>query len=169
MASIKPRIMTINGGSSSIKFAPFEANESPQRVLGGTIERIGKPRATLETKGLDAADHASHAVNVPDHAAADDVLMDWIQQRLGCDVMAAVGHRVVRGGPNYSSPQVITEALIEDDAQVQSVLSTMQRQSISVRDELCGRAGRMVNQPRDLPKIMWFEVRKGSVAGRLPR
>ena len=114
MAATKPRILTINGGSSSIKFALFEAGDVPQRILGGAIERIGQPQATLKTKGLDPADHASQVVNAPDHAAAVDVLMDWIQQRLGGDVMAAVGHRVVQGGPKYSAPQLITDALIED-------------------------------------------------------
>ncbi len=36
-----PRILTINGGSSSIKFALFEAGDSLRRILEGTIERIG--------------------------------------------------------------------------------------------------------------------------------
>ncbi len=114
MASTKPRILTINGGSSSIKFALFEAADVPQRILGGAIERIGQTQATLEMKGLAPADTISRSVDAPDHAKAVDVLMDWIQKRLGRDVMAAVGHRVVQGGPNYSAPQLITDALIED-------------------------------------------------------
>jgi acetate kinase len=114
MAPTKPRILTLNGGSSSIKFALFETSELPQRILGGSIERIGQPHATLKTKGPDSVDHTSQAVNAPDHAAAVDVLMDWIQQCLGGDVMSAVGHRVVQGGPTYSAPQLITDALIED-------------------------------------------------------
>jgi acetate kinase len=114
MTSTKPRILTLNGGSSSIKFALFEASEVLQRILSGAIARIGQPQAMLETKGPDAADHASQVVNAPDHAAAVDVLMDWIQQCLGGDIMAAVGHRIVQGGPTYSAPQLITDALIED-------------------------------------------------------
>ncbi|MEO8779082.1 MAG: acetate/propionate family kinase [Rhodanobacter sp.] len=114
MASTKPLILTLNGGSSSIKFALFEASDVPQRILGGAIERMGQPQATLETKGPHAADHVSRQVNAPDHTAAVKVLMDAIQQRLGADFIAAVGHRVVQGGPNYSAPQLITDALIED-------------------------------------------------------
>ena len=48
-----PRILTINGGSSSIKFALFEAGDSLRRVLEGEIERIGLPEATLRVKGLN--------------------------------------------------------------------------------------------------------------------
>jgi acetate kinase len=114
MASTKPRILTINGGSSSIKFALFELGDVPQRILGGAIERIGKPQATLNTNGVDSAELASRLVKAPNHTAAVDVLMDEIQQRLSGEVMAAVGHRVVQGGPKYSAPQLITDALIED-------------------------------------------------------
>jgi hypothetical protein len=42
-----PRILTINGGSSSIKFALFEAGDSLRRILEGGIERIGLPEATF--------------------------------------------------------------------------------------------------------------------------
>jgi len=46
-----PRILTINGGSSSIKFALFETGgESLRRILG-RIDRIGQPGATLRVKG----------------------------------------------------------------------------------------------------------------------
>ena len=41
MKPANPRILTINGGSSSIKFAVFESSDSLLRVLEGRIERIG--------------------------------------------------------------------------------------------------------------------------------
>jgi len=43
-----PHILTINGGSSSIKFALFEAGNSLRRILEGGMERIGLPEATLQ-------------------------------------------------------------------------------------------------------------------------
>jgi acetate kinase len=43
-----PRILTINGGSSSIKFALFDAGDSLQRILEGEIERIRRPAATFD-------------------------------------------------------------------------------------------------------------------------
>ena len=47
MKPANPRILTINGGSSSIKFALFEAGDSLRRILEGGIERIGLPRGHL--------------------------------------------------------------------------------------------------------------------------
>ena len=70
MKPANPRILTINGGSSSIKFALFEAGDSLRRILEGGIERIGLPEATLRVKGLNQADNFSRPVTAPDHTAA---------------------------------------------------------------------------------------------------
>ena len=109
-----PRILTINGGSSSIKFALFEAGDSLRRMLEGGIERIGLPEATLRVKGLNQADNFSRLVMAPDHKVAVCALMDWIEERSGRDGLTAVGHRVVHGGPKYSKPQRITAEMVED-------------------------------------------------------
>jgi len=109
-----PRILTINGGSSSIKFALFEADGSLRRVLEGAIERIGLPEVSLRVKGLSPADNFSRPVAAPDHTVAVGILMDWIEKRGGGDALTAVGHRVVHGGPKYSQPQRITAELVEE-------------------------------------------------------
>ncbi len=109
-----PRILTINGGSSSIKFAVFEAGGSLTRILEGGIDRIGSPGATLRVKGPDQADNFSRLVAAPDHPAAVGVLTDWIEEWLGGTPLAAVGHRVVHGGPKYWNPQLVTKEMIGD-------------------------------------------------------
>jgi acetate kinase len=108
------RILTINGGSSSIKFALFKAGNPLERVLSGQIERIGKANATLRVKGKDRADNFSKIITGPDHAAAVNVLMDWIDIRLGKDPLTAAGHRVVHGGPKYFEAQRITVGMIDE-------------------------------------------------------
>jgi acetate kinase len=114
MKSANPRILTINGGSSSIKFALLEAGDTLRRILAGEIERIGLPDAALRVKGLNPADNLSRLVAAPDHKVAVGVLMDWIEQRSGRDTLTAVGHRVVHGGPNYSEPQLITAEMVAE-------------------------------------------------------
>jgi acetate kinase len=108
------RILTINGGSSSIKFALFEAGESLRRILGGELERIGTPQATLRVKDSNLADNFSRPVTAADHTAAVGALMEWIEERCGRDGLAAVGHRVVHGGPTYREPQQVTAEMIEE-------------------------------------------------------
>ena len=53
MKPANPRILTINGGSSSIKFALFKAGDSLRRILEGGIERIGLPEAALAGERRD--------------------------------------------------------------------------------------------------------------------
>jgi acetate kinase len=120
MKPAHPRILTINGGSSSIKFALFEAGDSLRRILEGSIERIGLTEATLRVKGLNPADNLSRPVAAPDHTVAVGALMDWIEERLGRATLTAVGHRVVHGGPKYSDPQLITKEMVEELHQLTS-------------------------------------------------
>jgi acetate kinase len=114
MKPANPRILTINGGSSSIKFALFEVGDSRRRVLEGELERIGLPEATLRVKGVDPEADFSRPVAAPDHTVAVGILMDWIEERSGRDPLSAVGHRVVHGGPKYSEPQQVTAEMIEE-------------------------------------------------------
>jgi acetate kinase len=114
MKPAKPRILTINGGSSSIKFALFQVDPSLRRVLEGRIERIGLPEAAFLVKGLNQADNFSRFVTAPDHTVAVAALMDWIEERSGRDALTAVGHRVVHGGSKYSKPQRITAEMVEE-------------------------------------------------------
>ena len=114
MEPANARILTINGGSSSIKFALFEAGDSLQRILEGEIERIGLPETTLRVKGVNPADNFSRLVTAPDHTMAVGALMAWIEERSGRDALTAVGHRVVHGGPKYSKPQQITAKMVEE-------------------------------------------------------
>lgn len=54
MKTAKPRILIINSGSSSIKFALFEAGDSLQRILAGQIERIGNMSAKQFNKMVNS-------------------------------------------------------------------------------------------------------------------
>ena len=106
------RILTINGGSSSIKFALFETNGGLQRILEGRIAGIGFPQSCFTVKSLNGGDNFSRELTAPDHMAAANLLMDWIQERIQRDALTAVGHRIVHGGPHYWEPQRITPEMI---------------------------------------------------------
>jgi acetate kinase len=106
-------ILTVNGGSSSIKFALFEAEGGLRRILGGQIEGIGLSEGTFSVRAANNADSFSRRLALPDHATAVNSLMDWIQAKSARGEVVAVGHRVVHGGPNYSEPQRITPEMID--------------------------------------------------------
>jgi acetate kinase len=114
MEQADPRILTINGGSSSIKFALFGAGDSLSRIFEGAIDRIGLPEATFRVKGEGRTNNFSRMVTTPDHTAAVGVLMDWLEGCSGRDGLVAVGHRVVYGGPKYYKPQRITAEMVQE-------------------------------------------------------
>jgi acetate kinase len=87
-------ILTLNGGSSSIKFS---VDESDREIMSGQIERVGQPGTVISSKGL-GGDVKDQPVDAGDHAAAGNHLLDFVADRLGTRTIAAVGHRVVHGG-----------------------------------------------------------------------
>jgi acetate kinase len=113
-------VLAINGGSSSIKFALFGASEPMGRILSGKLEGVGQPAGVFTAKGADKADDVSKSVAIPDHAAAVDLLVDWLQERIEPGALVAVGHRVVHGGPKYWEPQQVTPEMIAELRQLSS-------------------------------------------------
>lgn len=113
MKQTKPIVLTINGGSSSIKFAVYAMSDAPQRQLHGKVDRIGLPGTTLTFDDASGNQHASRVVGDFDHHAAANFLIDWLDQHIGLLSVAAVGHRIVNGGADYDAPQRVTPTLLD--------------------------------------------------------
>jgi acetate kinase len=114
MKPANSHILTINGGSSSIKFALYEAGHPLQKILEGTVEQIGLPGAVFRVNSVNKDDSFSKSITAPDHTVAVGMLMDWIEKRGGRETLAAVGHRVVHGGPKFSKAQLITSEMVRE-------------------------------------------------------
>ena len=109
-------ILVVNAGSSSIKFQLFSVGERDQlqRLLKGQIEGIGvHPRLFAKgVKGETLIDQTWPGVDVPDVPAALAKVVEFLRAQIG-SLPIAVGHRVVHGGPDYSEPILIDDAVIE--------------------------------------------------------
>ena len=122
MSSDRPRsenyepyrsLLTINGGSSSLKFAVFSSGPALRRKLSGRIERIGTPQAALEVSDARGRPVASLEIAAGDHAHAAERLADWLDTQADILPIAAVGHRIVHGGLKLTEHQRVTEAVLE--------------------------------------------------------
>jgi acetate kinase len=107
-----PCILAVNAGSSSIRFAIYEATDTLPARLDGKIDRIGSSSASL------TANEPGHApVHLPfngaDHGAAAAFLLDWLEAQPVFTSVDAVGHRVVYG-MRHSEPETITPQLLEE-------------------------------------------------------
>jgi acetate kinase len=110
-------IVSLNSGSSSIKFALYTLNapDRPDLSAGGKIEGIGiAPRLTARTvEGEPLVDSS-----LPDGGAAlthSDLLkdlFDWAASHLDGHEVIAIGHRVVHGGTEFAEPRLVDDALL---------------------------------------------------------
>ncbi|PWS35703.1 acetate kinase [Falsiroseomonas bella] len=101
-------VLVLNAGSSSLKFAVFETAEGRLAPLGaGQVEGIGAtPRfVAKDAAGRPVAAPSWDAGGAPaNHAAALDAIIAWLEPALQGRPVAAIGHRVVHGGPEHAAP-----------------------------------------------------------------
>ncbi len=107
-------ILTINGGSSTVKFAAFTASSSPRRILTGQVDGIGRADTTLAATDTSRGEAYRFAIHATDHRQAAHALIDWIAKWAGARQFQAFGHRIVHGGVRLDKHQVATSDLVEE-------------------------------------------------------
>jgi acetate kinase len=106
-------ILTLNAGSSSLKFALFDiANAAVHLSVKGEAEKLdATPHFIAEdADGESVADESWLG------ASFDMVIgkiLDWATSHLGRDRLAAVGHRMVHGGPDHAAPERVTPDVLK--------------------------------------------------------
>jgi acetate kinase len=106
-------ILTINGGSSSIKFSLYRLEEPLQQVFNGQIENIGSDNAKLIFNNLLTNQNAKMAINAATHSEAADNLIDWLERQEDFDCIKAIGHRIVHG-MTHTEPEIISPPLLKE-------------------------------------------------------
>ncbi len=111
-------ILTLNAGSSSIKFALYRQASALQRVLRGQVDRIGCADAAIEVQISDPAAGMGplpprHAIGRGNFDTAATALLKWLEAQPAFGSIAGVGHRVVHG-MQHSEPQAADEALLAE-------------------------------------------------------
>jgi acetate kinase len=106
-------ILTVNAGSSSLKLAVFTAARPVRRLLSGAVTRIGLPGATLAI-ATGSQPPAVHGLDVADHSSALDAMLPQLEPYGGLARVAAVGHRIVHGGPLYDRARLMTPEVVAE-------------------------------------------------------
>jgi acetate kinase len=107
-------ILTINAGSSSIKFSIQRVDEYNNISLAfkGQIEGIGSfPRLVVKDNNQVVKDEKF--TTTLNHHQSLTILLDWIDHHLDSELIG-VGHRVVHGGPDRSEPCIITDEILTE-------------------------------------------------------
>ncbi|MDT7837103.1 acetate/propionate family kinase [Aquabacterium sp. OR-4] len=116
-------LLTLNSGSSSLKFALFDALDESglphadglQLLLSGQIDGLGgavRFQARSADGTLDAHEQWPAASAPADAGAALRWLIDWLRRQVPGRAVVAVGHRVVHGGLHHAEPVLLTDAVV---------------------------------------------------------
>jgi acetate kinase len=125
-------MLTVNAGSSSVKFAVFERRADPVQVLHGKIDGIGGA-VKFEAKDADGKKVGGHEWGDGNKASHDQVfahLLQWVQEHLGGDRLVGAGHRVVHGGRKLDRPKIIDAAVLAEIEALVSLAPLHQPQSL---------------------------------------
>ncbi|HUW80752.1 MAG TPA: acetate kinase, partial [Acidocella sp.] len=108
-------ILTLNAGSSSIKFALFEASEHLARMASGEVENIGAaPHLRIHAGTGLALERSWPQGAALSHEELLGAVLHWVEDHLGPARLIAAGHRIVHGGEAFIDPVRLDRATLED-------------------------------------------------------
>lgn len=113
MRPVQSFVLTINGGSSSIKFALYQAGGPLKRKLYGTVDRIGLGGTNLTFQNLDGKPSGRRKLSAANHQSAANFLIDWLEVQPDFGLIKAIGHRVVHG-MKHTEPELVTRELLKE-------------------------------------------------------
>jgi acetate kinase len=111
-----PVALTLNAGSSSLKFGLFAIESTPVQMAVGLIESIGKtPRLKASFgPGMSPLARDLTPAEAADHRSALATALSVLRGHFPDARASAVGHRVVHGGPSYDRPMVLTPEVMAE-------------------------------------------------------
>ncbi|MEM1282167.1 MAG: acetate/propionate family kinase [Chlamydiota bacterium] len=114
MVSESDYILTINTGSSSIKFAIYQLSESEELYLRGMLNDIGSRESlfTVEDRSGKAIEQKQMVVS--DHKQAFSIITEWLKNSCTNISIEVIGHRVVHGGEFYREPVLVDSSILKD-------------------------------------------------------
>src|SRR5437667_773724 len=126
-------IAVINAGSSSVKFALYDAAKDERSLFRGQVEGIGvAPRLKVAgDDGFIVEQRDFGAALGFDHGAAMREIIATGRALLRREPVAAFGHRVVHGGVKYDAPVRVNEAVLNDLAALEPLAALHQPHNLA--------------------------------------
>ena len=106
-------ILSINGGSSSIKFSLYKIREPLEQLFNGEIENIGTKKAKLHFNNTVDQQKNNIDFEASNHEQAANNLIDWLEKQKHFDSVKAIGHRIVHG-MKHTKPELISDDLLSE-------------------------------------------------------
>lgn len=145
-------VLTLNAGSSSIKFSLFELADAGKLrpVTRGEVERIGARQHFVARDSADVMLAEDTWCEQHFQPLIEKVIV-WAETHLGRDRLIAVGHRVVHGGAHHHRPERVTVKLLADLDRLSSLAPLHQHHNLEpIRAIAAARP--------DLPQVACFDT-----------
>ncbi len=147
-------ILTLNTGSSTIKFALYALasnQDNPQVVVSGVIDDgDGKPKISIhDNQGAALLEKA-----LPDHSDHNQQLhfvLDWLQDNLHAYRLIGAGHRIVHGGATFTEPLILDDETLAQLEQLTPLAPLHQPYNLAAIHKLAETAP-------ELPQIGCFDT-----------
>jgi acetate kinase len=145
-------ILTVNAGSSSIKFALFGAADNLPRIATGAVSKIGEAPhlAVRDATGVvvfekhwDSAALSHEDLILP--------VLDWVDTHLGDDELIAAGHRIVHGGETFFAPVRLDESALAELATLTPLAPLHEPHNLAAVEAVMALR-------KDLPQIGCFDT-----------
>ncbi len=107
----EPVVLTINSGSSSLKFAIYRLSQPRHPLYRGSITAIGST-GHFQVGDAEGQTVEDHVIAVGDHEQALNALLAWLDQQAASLDLIAAGHRIVHGGERFHDSVVITDGVM---------------------------------------------------------
>ena len=112
--TVVENILTLNTGSSSLKFAVFSS--AGERVRGQVEGLCAKPKFMVREAGGRKYEAKTWSESSPPDTALNalNAVLHWLGQTLPETIIDGVGHRIVHGGPDRSQPVLLDDTILEE-------------------------------------------------------
>tara|TARA_A100000171_G_scaffold48170_1_gene55259 strand:+ start:154 stop:1335 length:1182 start_codon:yes stop_codon:yes gene_type:complete len=131
---MKPLLLVVNAGSSSLKFGVYEGDDGtrPDLIYSGQVTGIGSEKPCFRVRGSDNSGLTQRALAANALSSLDQaqsLVMEWLARNLK-RAPDAVGHRIVHGGPKYHDSVLITPGVFTSLEALASLAPLHQRNNL---------------------------------------
>ena len=133
-------ILTVNCGSSSLKFALYSINGAQSISISGSFEKIAQNTGSFHVKNASDNTLDKTDLRISDHESAIEKLFEWLEaNNYPAEKIDAVGHRFVHGGVKLTSPTIVTHDVLQNLRELIPLAPDHLPQEIKAIEAVCKR------------------------------
>ena len=108
------QLLTVNSGSTSVKFSMYGLGQNERRLLSARCEGVGQAQGRCLVEDESGRILLDNTFSIADHVAAAHRFLDWLTHHSCGFCIDGIGHRLVHGGTRFADPVLLTPEIEEE-------------------------------------------------------